>query len=69
MDSESYPTIRDLYPHFTEAELAVAEDNLEQYLMLALRIFERKERELAAAVHLTAQTGAIPCKASESGAS
>jgi hypothetical protein len=39
------PTIRDLYPHFTEKDLAEAEDNLERYLTLVLRIFERMELE------------------------
>lgn len=60
MNNESHPSIRDLYPHFTEAELAIAEDNLEQYLMLVLRIFERNEREVAEAGHLTPPMGAIP---------
>lgn len=35
------PTIRDLYPDLTESELTIAGDNLEQYLLLMLRIFER----------------------------
>ena len=42
LDKQSAPTIRDLYPHYTENELAEAEDNLERYLTLVLRIFERR---------------------------
>jgi len=39
------PTIRDLYPDYTEHELAQAEGNLERYLVLVLRIYERRELE------------------------
>ena len=39
------PTIRDLYPDYTEQELAQAEGNLERYLILVLRIYERRELE------------------------
>lgn len=46
-DMTTTPTIHDLYPHLTEKELAQAEDNLERYLTLALRIFERTELEAA----------------------
>lgn len=41
------PTLRELYPHFTEHELAEAEDNVERYLALMLRIFDRLEAEAA----------------------
>jgi hypothetical protein len=62
MDKNSTPTIRDLYPHFTEQELAEAEDNLERYLALVLRIFERMESETnAQADQLTADTGTLVC--------
>jgi len=37
------PTIRDLYPHLNESELAQAEDNLDRYLNLILGVFERTE--------------------------
>jgi len=66
MDKKADITIRDLYPHLTEAELAEAEDNLERYLMLVLRIFERMELEASESDHLTSTTGAIPCPVSES---
>ncbi len=45
LDKEPGLTIRDLYPHYTDEELAEAEDNLERYLTLVLRIFERRELE------------------------
>ena len=35
------PTIRDLYPHLSEERLKEAEENLECYLALSLRIYER----------------------------
>jgi hypothetical protein len=41
MDVNPAPTIHDLYPNLSEKELAIAEDNLEQYLLLMLRIYER----------------------------
>lgn len=46
-DMTTTPTIQDLYPDLTEKELAQAEDNLERYLALVLRIFERAELESA----------------------
>jgi len=39
------PTIRDLYPHFTDEQLAEAENAHEQYLEIVQRIFERLESE------------------------
>ena len=41
--SESWdgPTIRDLYPCLTDEQLKEAEENLERYLELALRIYDR----------------------------
>jgi hypothetical protein len=33
--------IRDLFPHLSESELKEAEENLERYLELVLRIYER----------------------------
>jgi hypothetical protein len=67
METNANPSIRDLYPHFTEKELAEAEDNLERYLTLVLRIFERMELETSTrASQLTPATGAIPCSESES---
>ena len=67
MDNNPAPTIRDLYPNFTDQELAEAEDNLERYLTLVLGIFER--RELEKAEQLTEGSDAIPCEVSASNTS
>ena len=70
MDKKPAPTIRNLYPHFTDRELAEAEDNLDRYLTLVLRIFERVESERNAQVgQLTAGTGTLRCTPPDSGAS
>ncbi len=53
------PTIHDLYPDLTDKELAEAEDNLERYLALVLRIFERTELETAPQTDLLAP-GTVP---------
>ena len=63
MEKKSAPTIRDLYPHFTDEQLAEAEDAHDRYLAIVLRIFERMELE---ACQLTAGTDAIPCPLSDS---
>ncbi len=64
------PTIRDLYPHFTDEQLAEAEDAHDRYLTIVLRIFERLESEGRIQVgQLTADAGAIPCEVSASAAS
>lgn len=39
------PTIAELFPNLTPEELKEAEENLDQYLKLVLRIFERIEPE------------------------
>jgi hypothetical protein len=39
--NKSSITIKELYPALTDSQLAEAEDNLERYLALVLRIFER----------------------------
>jgi hypothetical protein len=62
MVNKPAPTIRDLYPDLSEAELAQVEDSLEQYLALVLEIFEHLESEAdAEAGHLTPDSGEIPC--------
>ncbi|MES2216392.1 MAG: hypothetical protein V4481_03785 [Patescibacteria group bacterium] len=38
-------TTRDLYPHLSEEELAEADENLDRYIELVLRIYERLEAE------------------------
>lgn len=42
---EKPPTIRDLYPHFTEEQLAEAEEAIDRYLEIVLRVFERRYPE------------------------
>lgn len=39
------PTIAELFPHLTPGGLKEAEENLDLYLSLVLRIFERMESE------------------------
>jgi len=58
MEKKPAPTIRDLYPHFTDEQLAEAEDAHDRYLAIVLRIFERLELEAA---HLTPGTGDLQC--------
>jgi hypothetical protein len=38
-------TIRDLYPHMSEEELAVAEATLRRYVAVLVRIYERLKAE------------------------
>jgi hypothetical protein len=69
MDTNPVPTIRDLYPHFTEQQLAEAEDNLERYLTLVLRIYERIQANSESYAHfraLTEKIRAVSCKPSGS---
>ena len=35
------PTLRELYPHFDEDQLKTAEESLDRYLEIALRIYDR----------------------------
>lgn len=60
LDEEPGITIRDLYPHYSGEELAEVEDNLERYLTLVLRIFERRELEKPG--QLTDDTDTLPCE-------
>lgn len=34
------PTFRDLYPHMTEEELRIAEENFDDYLRFALEVYD-----------------------------
>lgn len=40
-DKQDGPTIRELYPGLNEEQLKEAEENLERYVELALRIYDR----------------------------
>lgn len=62
MDKKPTPTLRDLYPHLDDDELAQVEDAFERYLALVLRIFERLEAESEQPeAHLTRDDGAVAC--------
>lgn len=39
------PSLKDLYPHLTQEELEIAEENLERYLAVIVRIAERLKAE------------------------
>jgi len=39
------PSLKDLYPHFTDEELKAAEEDLERYLAVMIRIAERLKAE------------------------
>ena len=59
MEKKAVPTIRDLYPRFNEQELREAEDNLDRYLALVLRIFERLESESQQTDQLTSSISTL----------
>lgn len=60
MNENAAPTIRNLYPQFSDQELREAEENLDRYLALVLRIFERLESEShPPAGPLTVATGTL----------
>jgi hypothetical protein len=55
-------TILDLYPELMDPELAEAEANLDRYVELVLRIFERMEAQINAPVdQLTQGAGTLSC--------
>jgi hypothetical protein len=56
------PTLAELFPNLNSDELKEAEENLDQYLALVLRIFERNEFESnPQAAQLTPNEGTLPC--------
>ena len=54
------PTIEELFPHLSAEQLSQAAENLDQYLKLVLRIFERLESN-PQSVALTPDNGTLPC--------
>lgn len=69
LDKKHVPTIRDLYPRFTEQQLIEAEDNLERYLTLVLCIYERIQGDPESYAHfraLTEKIHGVSCKPSRS---
>jgi len=70
MKSEAPPTIRDLYPHLDDEQLAQAEDNLRRYVALVLCVFDRVAWESKApSANLTPCTGTLPCTPPDSASS
>jgi len=66
MDKKPASTIRDLYPHLNDEQLAEVDDTWERYLALVLRIFERLESQTdSPADHLTQTSNEIPCEIQE----
>ena len=53
-------TIRDLYPHLDAGQLKEAEENLERYLVFALRLYERIEADPEAYARFKALTAQDP---------
>ena len=44
-EPQQAPSLKDLYPHLTPEELEIAEENLERYLAVMVRIAERLRAE------------------------
>lgn len=44
-EPQQAPSLKSLYPHLTEQELKIAEENLERYLAVMIRIAERLRAE------------------------
>jgi hypothetical protein len=49
-------SIRDLYPHLSEEKLKEAEENLDRYLVLSIRIYERIQSDPEAYAQFKALT-------------
>jgi hypothetical protein len=43
--TKQHISVRDLYPHLNDEQLKEAEENLERYLELTLRIYDRIRRD------------------------
>jgi hypothetical protein len=67
MDQEPTLSIRDLYPSLSNDELAEAEENIDRYLAVVLRIFERLELDNhTKSDKLTPPNGTLSCIPSRS---
>lgn len=53
-------SLRDLFPELAENELQQADQNMEEYLTLVLRVFDRTEKD-SQPDPLTPGTGTLPC--------
>lgn len=58
----SAPTIKQLYPGLTERELQEAVQNIDDYLLVVVRIYERLEREKQEIVRTVASGGVLTKK-------
>lgn len=55
-DQQSEKTVRKLYPHLSDPQLEEANENLRQYIALAVRVFERLELDPEASARFEALT-------------
>ena len=53
---QKYTTLRELYPHLTEEQLEEAEENIEGYLEVVLRMYERIRNDPVAYAEFKALT-------------
>jgi hypothetical protein len=60
-DKQPVITIHDLYPHLTNEQLKEAEENLQRYLELAVRIYERIRTDPKAYSQFRSLTGSGQC--------
>jgi hypothetical protein len=65
--SEPAVTIRDLYPHLNDEQLKDAEENLNRYLELTLRIYDRVRQDVAAYARFKTLTGSAEDRYDEGG--
>ena len=57
-------TLKELFPQLNDAQLTEAQGNIEQYLLLVLRVFDRLELDAERKPQrgtLTTATGTLPC--------
>lgn len=64
MDQKNSPSLKQIFPHYTGKQLKEAEENLERYLALILRVLERKKSEVQAHT-LTETVGTLSCTPSK----
>jgi hypothetical protein len=63
-------TLRRLYPHLNERDIKTAEENLDRYLELALRVYERIRQDPLAYTNFQVLTSSkSPLKLSHKGSS
>ena len=60
-------TIRDLYPHLNDEQLKEAEENLERYLEVTLRVYDRIRQDPDAYARFKTLTGSTEDRYDEGG--